>query len=123
MSLALSTPTSRRLRENWRSDAACLKESAEIPEMGGAWDSPGHPYFADAQLICEVMCKVRQFCGRDAIEDPDSVGLRAGFMFTDGKVDRSDAKHLAKALGLPVESIPKKNKKTRTDEIEEEDLL
>lgn len=85
----------------WRDRAECHKRvtSGEVDEW--AFTDEENPDYLRAISACGV-CPVRDQCLRDAVQDPEAQGVRAGYYFDLGVVSRSDHAKIYRETGVEV---------------------
>lgn len=98
------TPTKTSFADDWRHDATCRAAVVDDPALATAWDNVDHGTFEKddyrpdpqanvAKQLC-FSCPVRLECLTDALADNEATGIRGGFRFEDGYVDRDDARKM-----------------------------
>ncbi len=80
-------------RAPWRTQLDCETAAVQRPALAGAWTDEFHRKRTTAQSICDG-CRSKLQCLLDALSDPNATGLRAGFYFVDGGVDRDDSERM-----------------------------
>lgn len=96
---------------SWREKGLCFSQTSVPP---GAWTDPGTPFAEKIKDICQRECKVRDMCLRDAADDKQSEGWRAGFFFDGGTLDDDDRKRANIDFGVKA-----KGRRKKKDEPEE----
>lgn len=103
-------PTKTKFNDLWRDEAECSFVVLVDETMETAWDNIDVGTWtktetvpdsrADvAKLIC-YGCPVREFCLRDALNDNEAEGIRAGYRFEFGTVNKEDARKIFNEWGL-----------------------
>lgn len=95
------------MNAEWRRKAICDEVAAEDPVLGLSWMIRGGTGSKEAKRFCKTQCPVRTECLIDALTDPASEGLRAGFFFEAGVVRKQDARDIADEYGVVARTSQK----------------
>lgn len=82
----------------WRDEGSCASVLQDDPEIADAWTNEFSPFMAEAREIC-AECPVRLLCLKDAVEDEEAMGIRAGYHFYMGSVIVPEAREIVREIG------------------------
>lgn len=107
----------------WRESSACYAYIREVEIFRSVWIAkPDEPFNFGrdvAKKICIGQCLVRTECLIDALADPESQGIRAGFDFDGGLVKAGDRRKIIKEFGLTPRVSERTQKKLSAAELAE----
>ena len=102
-------PSKTDFKDEWKIDALCPVAVQSEPSLITAWDNilvdfdearyEPDPQASVAKAICSG-CPSRRECLVDAIADNEAEGLRAGYRFNQGTVDKYDARAIFSEYSL-----------------------
>jgi hypothetical protein len=84
----------------WRDKAACHDAYEEDPELGAQWISENPFDQLEPRRICVNECRARVECLFSALADKKAEGIRGGFHFSGGAVNKTDAKKIRDEFGV-----------------------